>query len=88
MVILRWTREAEIWLKDIHDYIEKDDRTVADRVVNGIYRKAQLLLKFSKIGHLHKVENGEEIRILLYGHYRITDLIKLDKNIEIGRAHV
>jgi toxin ParE1/3/4 len=34
---LNWTREAEHWLKDIHDYIAADNPDAAGRTVNGIY---------------------------------------------------
>jgi len=42
MVNIRWTIESEIWLKDIHDYISKDDKEKADSVINGIYNKASI----------------------------------------------
>ena len=46
MAKLRWTREAERWLKDIHDYIAGDNPTAARKVVAGIYDKAQQLRDF------------------------------------------
>jgi len=82
MAKLNWTSEAERWLKDIYDYIAADNPTAAARVVNGIYEKAQLLTRFPATGYLY--ENPEdEIRILLYGHYRITYLIRRDGDIDI-----
>jgi len=29
MVNICWTREAEIWLKDIHDFIARDNKKAA-----------------------------------------------------------
>lgn len=43
MAEIRWTYEAEIWLKDIYDYIALDNPPAAEQVVEGIYDKAQIL---------------------------------------------
>ncbi len=79
MVNINWTNEAELWLKDIHDYIALDKKSVAKKVVTEIYNKTQILSSFPKIGYQYENNENEEIRILLYGHYRIAYLIK-DKN--------
>ena len=44
MVTIRWTHEAELWLKDIYDYISKDNIKAAKKVIFGIYEKAQILI--------------------------------------------
>ncbi len=80
MVDINWTDEAQFWLKDIHDYISLDNPEVAKKVVNEIYQKVQILKTFSQIGYPYKNNNDEEIRILLYGHYRIAYLVK-DKDL-------
>ena len=46
MAEIRWTIEAEIWLKDIYDYITQDNPGAAAKVVEGIYEKAQLLKEY------------------------------------------
>jgi plasmid stabilization system protein ParE len=46
MAEIRWTSEAEIWLRDIHDYIAADNLNAAMKVVEGIYNKAQTLRQF------------------------------------------
>lgn len=33
MVSIKWTNEAEFWLKDIHDYISLDKKFIAKKVV-------------------------------------------------------
>lgn len=83
MAKLRWTREAEQWLKDIHDYIAGDNPGAANKVVAGIYDKAQLLRDFPGLGQKYRSEPEGEVRILLYGHYRIVYLIKTDTGIDI-----
>ena len=83
MARLRWTREAEQWLKDIHDYIAADNPAAAQKVIAGIYDKAQLLRDFPELGQKYREEPEGVIRILLYGHYRIVYLIKTDGFIDI-----
>ena len=51
MAELNWTGEAQRWLQDIHDYMATDDPAAAGRVVQGIYRKAQMLSDFPEMGH-------------------------------------
>ncbi|NIO19634.1 MAG: type II toxin-antitoxin system RelE/ParE family toxin, partial [Candidatus Aenigmarchaeota archaeon] len=63
MAEIRWTAEAETWLKDIYDYIAQDNPSAAARVVQGIYEKAQLLRRFPEIGHRYRSEPEGEIRI-------------------------
>jgi plasmid stabilization system protein ParE len=45
MAEIIWSEEAERWLKDIHDYIAQDNSAAADKVVSGIYQRAQILLE-------------------------------------------
>jgi len=51
MADINWTSEAGQWLKNIYDYIAQDNPTAAVRVVEGIYKKAQLLRDFPEIGY-------------------------------------
>ncbi|VAW71825.1 hypothetical protein MNBD_GAMMA12-862 [hydrothermal vent metagenome] len=55
-------------LKDIFDYIAQDNQDAAEKVVNGIYDRAQILLQHPAAGYVYEHEAEEEIRILLYGH--------------------
>lgn len=83
MAEIRWTEEAHRWLRDIYDYIATDNPDAAQKVVAGIYEKAQLLRQFPEIGYKYRSEPEGEIRILLYGHYRITYFVKGSENIEV-----
>lgn len=80
MAKIRWTKEA---VNSFQDNISQDNAKAARKVVQGIYNKAQILTDFPQIGHVYRTEAEGEIRILLYGHYRITYLLHLDKTIEI-----
>ncbi|MDD5772576.1 MAG: type II toxin-antitoxin system RelE/ParE family toxin [bacterium] len=83
MAKIIWTKEAERWLKDIYDYIAIDNPSAAITVIEGIYEKAQILIKFPDIGHKYRTEIEGDIRILLYGHYRITYLIRGSDQVDI-----
>lgn len=84
MAELRWSAEALDWLEDIHRYIAQDSPTAAAKVVDGIVAKAELLASFPDVGtRLRTVPEGE-VRMILYGHYRIVYLRRSDaENIEI-----
>ena len=75
MAEIRWSHEAAQWIKEIYQYIAQDNPTAAGKVISGIYEKAQLLRDFPEIGYKYREEPEGEIRILLYGHYRIAYLI-------------
>ncbi len=83
MAKINWTYEAERWLKDIHDYIAADNPTAASRVVREIYDKAQILLSHPQIGYRYDKSSTEDVRILLYGHYRITYFVKPSGDIDV-----
>lgn len=83
MVNINWTDEASFWLKDIHDYIAQDNPKIAKKVVNEIFTKTQILATFPKVGYQYQNDTNNEIRILLYGHYRIAYLIKDTETIDI-----
>ena len=81
MAEIRWTSEAETWLRDINDYIANDNPHAAMRVVQAIYEKVQTLWEFPDTGYIYRSENEGEIRILLYGHYRIAYLRRGDREV-------
>ena len=72
---LAWTYESERWLRDIFDYISRDNPDAARDVVRGIYEKAQLLRDFPGAGYRYEA-SSRHVRILLYGHYRIAYLVR------------
>jgi toxin ParE1/3/4 len=82
MAEVRWTGEAERWLRDIREYIAADNPTAADRTVQGIYDRAQDLEKFPELGQRY-LASARNVRILLYGHYRIAYLVREDRSIDI-----
>jgi len=83
MAEIRWTEEAANWLKEIHDYIAQDSPSAAAKVISSIYENVKLLKSFPELGHKYRSEPEGDIRILLYGHYRIAYMIKENESIEI-----
>jgi plasmid stabilization system protein ParE len=83
MAIIRWTREAETWLKEIFDYIARDSPEAATRVVEGVYERAKVLSQFPKLGYRYEGIPDREVRVLLYGHYRIAYLVKSDDEVDV-----
>jgi toxin ParE1/3/4 len=82
MAVIAWTDEARQWLEDIFEYIAADNPQAAAQTVQGIYDRAQILAKFPEIGHRYQA-SPRNVRVLLYGHYRIAYLVKDDGNIDI-----
>ena len=82
MATIAWTDEARRWLEDIFEYIAADNPHAAARTVQEIYERAQVPATFPEIGHRYVV-SSRNVRILLYGHYRIAYLVKDDGNIDI-----
>lgn len=86
MARLVWTKESERWLKDIFDFIAQDDPIAAESVISGIYDKAQQLLQFPESGYRYE-GSARDVRILLYGHYRIAYTVSDDQIIVLGVFH-
>jgi toxin ParE1/3/4 len=83
-----WTERATAWLQDIYDYIAQDNLTAAIRTVRAIQEKTCVLEKFPEIGFLFDEMPGRNIRVLLYGHYRIAyEIIDTDRVQILGVFH-
>jgi plasmid stabilization system protein ParE len=82
MGTISWTEEAQRWLEDIFDYIAADSPRIAAVTVQGIFERAQVLSEFPEMGHRY-VASSRNVRVLLYGHYRIAYLVKDGGDIDI-----
>jgi len=83
MAKVNWTDEAEGLLRDIHDYIAADNPEAASRTIEGIHARADLLERFPLVGHWYVTALGREVRILLYGHYRIAYIVRSEETVQI-----
>jgi len=86
MAGLVWTDESEYWLKEIFDYIAPDNPDAAASVISGIYDRAQGLLQFPKSGYKYE-GSTDDVRILLYSHYRIAYKVAGEEIIILGVFH-
>ena len=88
MVEIRWTDEAASNLEEIFEYIASDSADAAQRVAQGIWDKAQSIEHFPERGFRHETRKGQEVRIVLYGHYRIVYRVdRSDVVIILGIYH-
>ncbi len=53
------------------------------RTIESLREKVRLLSKFPELGYRYERAKKRDIRILLYGHYRIAYAIQPDGNIGI-----
>jgi toxin ParE1/3/4 len=72
MAKIIWTEEALNWLELIADYISQDKPSAAVRLLEGIYDKVQLLQNHPELGFRYESVVSRDVRVLLYGHYRIA----------------
>jgi plasmid stabilization system protein ParE len=80
---IEWTAEAERRLRRIYDYIAQDKPEAALRLVEAIYKRTEILRDFPESGHRYSKRPHENVRILLYGHYRIPYQITSSGDIRI-----
>ena len=78
-----WTGESKKWLGEIYDYIASDSPTNAKMVIHDIIDRADVLRDFPSIGQRLLDWPDYEIRMILYGHYRIVYRIVSELRIEI-----
>ena len=81
MAELRWTPEALDWLEDIHRYIAQNNPHAAESVIDGILKKADVLTAFPDIGTRLRIVPEGDVRMILYGHYRIAYLCRNDSEV-------
>jgi toxin ParE1/3/4 len=67
-----WTSESRWWLREIYSYISRDSPATALKVVRRIYERAHILVGFPELGHVYEPAREENVRTLVYGHYRIV----------------
>ena len=76
---VRWTSEASRNLEEIYSYIYIENPKAAEKTVSEIYSRVQLLKRHPEIGYHYEHRDRRDIRVILYGHYKIAYL-KIDSN--------
>ena len=82
MARVAWTEEASRWLESIFEYIAEENPVAARKVVLGIHERARVLESHPEIGHRY-LASTRNVRILLYGHYRIAYLVRPDGDVDV-----
>ncbi len=77
-----WTEESVNWLERIKIYVSQNSTIASDKLIKNIINESLILEKFPNIGLLYKKLSEREVRILIYGHYKIAYWIK-DEFVEI-----
>ena len=71
MVKIIWTNFALDDLKQIHDFISKDSKVYADRVIDQIIERTDQLEELPLSGRLVPEFQSKFLRELIFGRYRI-----------------
>ena len=74
-------------LQDIYDYVAKDSPKFADRLMDKIIERVDVLEHHPKIGRKVPEFDNEQIRELIEGNYRIIYRIESDDQLGIARVH-
>ncbi len=86
MVTIIWTQYAIEDLESIHDYIAKDSAYYANKLVDKIIDKVELLYNHPLLGRVVPEFEIETVRELIEGSYRI--IYQLDQDtISVARIH-
>jgi len=73
-----WSQLALSRIKEIARYIAQDKPKAADKWVDRIFGKVEILSQFPEMGRQVPEINNTNVRELIYGNYRI--IYRYDKN--------
>jgi plasmid stabilization system protein ParE len=80
---VRWSQEALSWLRENRNHIARDNPEAARRTAAGIVDRVEVLKTFPQIGQRYERVTDREVRILLYGHYRIAYLVTKERDVQL-----
>jgi plasmid stabilization system protein ParE len=80
---VRWTEEAAARLQEIHQYLVERSPGAASETILALYRLAESLDRFPERGFVHRTRGGREVRILLYGHYRVVYRVDAGRDVTV-----
>ena len=87
MAKVKWTNVALNDLRAIYDYVAQDSTKYADRLVDKIIEKVDILEQYPKIGRKVPEFDNDLIRELIEGSYRIIYKVESEENVGIARVH-
>lgn len=74
MAALRWTAEAELSLRDVHNHIAQNRPTTARRTVESILNRVESLRQAPELGQPWRHQRCQGIRRLTYGQFQVAYL--------------
>jgi toxin ParE1/3/4 len=81
---MRWTEKASNDLLSIHEYISKDSKTYATRLVNSLIRATEKLKSLPRCGRVVPELEIYGFREVIYQNYRIVyRIIEGSEDVEI-----
>ena len=87
MAKVKWTNVALDDLRAIYDYVAQDSSKYADRLMDKIIERVDVLEQYPRIGRKVPEFSNDLIRELIEGNYRIIYRIESEENIGIARVH-
>lgn len=87
MVEIIWSELALKDLKSIHDYIAEDSLLYAERYINVLISRVDILIKNPLAGRSVPEFQDKTLRQILEGSYRIIYRILGDNKVAIIRIH-
>ena len=85
--MVKWSKPAQIDLKQIHDYIARDSKFYAQKVSLEIVDKSEKLNKFPEVGRIVPEIGDPNIRELLIYSYRLVYEVFPDKVEVLALIH-
>ena len=82
MAEIRWTAEAQQWMREIFEYIAVENPEAAERTMLAIQEKVEHLRKYPKLGRRYAAST-RHVRIINHTHYRIAYLLRDETSIDI-----
>ena len=87
MVEIKWSDLADENLQDIYDFIAKDSIRFADKEINRIFKRVEILRTFPNSGKIVLDFEIETVREIVEGNYRIVYKIFSEDSITILSVH-
>jgi plasmid stabilization system protein ParE len=78
-----WAAEAARCLEEIRDFLAERSPRAAANTLAGIYRLAGSLDHLPERGFRYRTRTGREVRVVLFGHYRVVYRVEPNGDIVI-----
>jgi len=87
MAQVKWSPVAIRELQSIHEYIAVDSQLYADRMIDRIIERVEMLESHVLIGRIVPEFDKPYIRELIEGSYRIVYMVEDENNVSIVHIH-